>query len=60
MFSQVHNLENTKVRGWLRAYGRLTYRFYVMDYCNNSAKDGTVTEQKQKTELDLNIPPKSE
>ena len=34
--------------------------FYVTDYCNNSAKDGTVTEQKQKTELDLNIPPKSE
>lgn len=26
----------------------------------NSASDGTLTEQKQKTELDLNIPPKSE
>ena len=32
----------------------------ILTTAYNSAKDGTVTEQKQKTELDLNIPPKSE
>ena len=32
----------------------------ILTTAYNSAKDGTVTEQKQKTELDLNISPKSE